>query len=140
MNPTSSSPRNRSSSTAPQKKDTQTKSTCNTCNTKPSPETRTSVTSVRLPSKLLQTARELGLNISKISENALLEAVEKLKKPLSKTMTNGALPESGRSLVWLGHQPATLTTRVQIPATAPIIILNAIWAEKRRGQRTLKEG
>ena len=25
----------------------------------------------------------------------------------------------GRSLVWLGHQPATLTTRVQIPATAP---------------------
>jgi hypothetical protein len=27
---------------------------------------------------------------------------------------------SGRSLVWLGHQPPTLTTRVQIPATAPI--------------------
>jgi hypothetical protein len=26
---------------------------------------------------------------------------------------------SGCSLVWLGHQPATLTTRVQIPATAP---------------------
>ena len=26
---------------------------------------------------------------------------------------------SGRSLVWLGHQPPTLTTRVQIPATAP---------------------
>jgi hypothetical protein len=25
----------------------------------------------------------------------------------------------GCSLVWLGHQPATLTTRVQIPATAP---------------------
>ncbi len=25
---------------------------------------------------------------------------------------------SGRSLVWLGHQPPTLTTRVQIPATA----------------------
>jgi hypothetical protein len=25
----------------------------------------------------------------------------------------------GRSLVWLGHQPPTLTTRVQIPATAP---------------------
>ena len=24
----------------------------------------------------------------------------------------------GRSLVWLGHQPPTLTTRVQIPATA----------------------
>jgi hypothetical protein len=26
---------------------------------------------------------------------------------------------SGRSLVWLGLQPPTLTTRVQIPATAP---------------------
>jgi hypothetical protein len=26
---------------------------------------------------------------------------------------------SGRSPVWLGHQPPTLTTRVQIPATAP---------------------
>ncbi len=24
----------------------------------------------------------------------------------------------GRSLVWLGHQPATLTTRVQIPPAA----------------------
>jgi hypothetical protein len=28
---------------------------------------------------------------------------------------------SGCSLVWLGHQPATLTTRVQIPATAPLL-------------------
>jgi hypothetical protein len=27
--------------------------------------------------------------------------------------------QGGRSLVWLGHQPPTLTTRVQIPATAP---------------------
>jgi hypothetical protein len=27
--------------------------------------------------------------------------------------------KSGCSLVWLGHQPATLTTRVRIPATAP---------------------
>jgi hypothetical protein len=28
------------------------------------------------------------------------------------------LDSSGRSLAWLGHQPPTLTTRVQIPATA----------------------
>jgi hypothetical protein len=28
--------------------------------------------------------------------------------------------KSGCSLVWLGHQPATLTTRVRIPATAPL--------------------
>ena len=32
-----------------------------------------------------------------------------------------SIPKScGRSLVWLGHQPPTLTTRVQIPATALI--------------------
>ena len=40
----------------------------------------------------------------------------KTNKP--KTSTESKI-KSGRSLVWLGHQPATLTTRVQIPATAP---------------------
>ncbi len=34
-------------------------------------------------------------------------------------LSNSSLKSSGRSLVWLGHQPPTLTTRVQIPATAP---------------------
>ena len=28
--------------------------------------------------------------------------------------------KSGRSLAWLGHRPPTPTTRVQIPATAPL--------------------
>ncbi len=32
---------------------------------------------------------------------------------------NQAGNECGLSLVWLGHQPPTLTTRVQIPETAP---------------------
>ena len=38
-----------------------------------------------------------------------------------KLNVNGSFTEnvSGRSLVWLGHQPATLTTRVQISAAAP---------------------
>ena len=38
-----------------------------------------------------------------------------------KLNVNGFFTEnvSGRSLVWLGHQPATLTTRVQISAAAP---------------------
>ena len=42
------------------------------------------------------------------------------EKPKSRPFyrTNSA-HRSGRSLVWLGHQPATLTTRVQIPAAAP---------------------
>ena len=31
--------------------------------------------------------------------------------------------QCGRSLVWLGHQPPTLTTRVQIPATALTVFL-----------------
>jgi hypothetical protein len=34
-------------------------------------------------------------------------------------LSKSSLVSSGCSLVWLGHQPATLTTRVQIPATAP---------------------
>ena len=44
-----------------------------------------------------------------------------LEKPKSSSFyrTNSAL-SCGRSLVWLGHQPATLTTRVQIPAAAPL--------------------
>ncbi len=33
------------------------------------------------------------------------------------------LAACGRSLVWLGHQPATLTTRVQIPAAAPFLLM-----------------
>ncbi len=33
-------------------------------------------------------------------------------------LAESSLKSSGRSLVWLGHQPPTLTTRVQIPATA----------------------
>jgi hypothetical protein len=34
-------------------------------------------------------------------------------------LRNSGSRASGRSPVWLGHQPPTLTTRVQIPATAP---------------------
>ena len=33
-------------------------------------------------------------------------------------LEDSSLFSSGRSPVWLGHQPPTLTTRVQIPATA----------------------
>ena len=37
---------------------------------------------------------------------------------LSSTLVNTPYI-GGRSPAWLGHQPPTLTTRVQIPATAP---------------------
>jgi hypothetical protein len=33
-------------------------------------------------------------------------------------LQDSSLNQGGRSLAWLGHQPPTLTTRVQIPATA----------------------
>ncbi len=47
-----------------------------------------------------------------------------LKEP--KTSKN-TLKTGGRSLVWLGHQPPTLTTRVQIPATAFKSAINIVW-------------
>ena len=59
--------------------------------------------------------------------NRILESKSRnpdLKNDQTKTdqlFNNGSISEntSGRSLAWLGHQPPTLTTRVQIPATAP---------------------
>ncbi len=45
--------------------------------------------SITLPPKLLEKARELGLNISKITENALKLYIERLEG--SKTETNGGI-------------------------------------------------
>ena len=45
--------------------------------------------------------------------------IEHLNNHEHLNLSNSSLISSGRSLVWLGHQPPTLTTRVQIPATAP---------------------
>jgi hypothetical protein len=72
---------------------------------------------ITLPPELLEKAREYGLNISKITENALKEYIEALEKP---KMTNGGsfLGEasftkegsSGRRLAWLGHKPSKLVS------------------------------
>ncbi len=48
------------------------------------------------------------------ADNDLSKHDQNLLKNVSSTENR-----SGRSLVWLGHQPATLTTRVQIPVAAP---------------------
>jgi hypothetical protein len=46
-------------------------------------------------------------------------SIDQLNNHEHLNLSNSSLISSGRSLVWLGHQPPTLTTRVQIPATAP---------------------
>jgi hypothetical protein len=43
--------------------------------------------SITLPPKLVEKSRKYGLNISKIAENALKDAVERMESP--KTLTNG---------------------------------------------------
>jgi hypothetical protein len=45
--------------------------------------------------------------------------IEQLSTVEQQNLKDSSLISSGRSLVWLGHQPPTLTTRVRIPATAP---------------------
>ena len=52
-------------------------------------------------------------------ENLQSSFIEQLNSHEHLNLSNSSLISSGRSLVWLGHQPPTLTTRVQIPATAP---------------------
>ena len=45
------------------------------------PKTEPSATSIRFRSELLQTAREIGLNISKMTEKALTEIISKVQGP-----------------------------------------------------------
>ena len=42
--------------------------------------TETRVTSIRLPADLLEMARDLGVNVSKVCENCLRRAVNKLEE------------------------------------------------------------
>ncbi len=53
------------------------------------------------------------------AENFIVKDVMvKCSSGLDQKLQDLTSKSSGRSLVWLGHQPPTLTTRVQIPATA----------------------
>ena len=47
------------------------------------------VTSIRIDQDILRTAKELGLSVSKVSENALKEAIRRLQTPVPETDTNG---------------------------------------------------
>ncbi len=47
------------------------------------------VTSIRIDQDVLRTAKELGLSVSKVSENALKIAIEQLQTPVQQTETNG---------------------------------------------------
>ena len=47
------------------------------------------VTSIRIDEDVLRTAKELGLSVSKVSENALKEAIRRLQTPVQQTETNG---------------------------------------------------
>jgi len=46
------------------------------------------VTSIRVDEDVLREAKELGLNVSKVCENALKEAIRRLKGENSKTNPN----------------------------------------------------
>ena len=49
---------------------------------------------ITLPPELLEKARDLGLNLSKITENALKQYIDALEKP---KMTNGGTPFLGEA-------------------------------------------
>jgi hypothetical protein len=57
--------------------------------------------------------------LSQLSHNQTPKPIDHLITPEHLNLKDSSLISSGRSPVWLGHQPPTLTTRVQIPATAP---------------------
>ena len=57
--------------------------------------------------------------LSQIHSKQTSKPIEQLNNTENLNLKDSSLISSGRSLVWLGHQPPTLTTRVQIPATAP---------------------
>ena len=64
--------------------------------------------SIRVNTETHRKARELGLNISKICDNALKEAVAKLEAPNPKTMHNGgSLIDPSAVVVQLGKTSAS---------------------------------
>ena len=57
------------------------------------------VTSIRLDQDILRTAKEIGLNVSRVSENALKEAIKRLQTPVQHTETKEVQREGrGRDL------------------------------------------
>ena len=65
------------------------------------------MTSIRIDQDVLRTAKELGLSVSKVSENALKEAIKRLQTPVQQTETNGGYIDmrsvSRSALKWTGR-------------------------------------
>ncbi len=53
-------------------------------------------TCLYLDAKVVETAKQMGLNVSRVSENALKETIELLKGPKRETALNGTPRVEGR--------------------------------------------
>jgi post-segregation antitoxin (ccd killing protein) len=63
--------------------------------------------SITLPPKLVEKSRKYGLNISKIAENALKDAIERMEQP--KTLSNGEKRlEKAQMVRGVGFEPTNL--------------------------------
>jgi len=87
------------------------------------------VTSIRIDKEVFRKAKDLGLSVSKVAENALKEAIRRLESPYNSESSRTAL--NGGSLITdsisakrrIDHKPAKpvvlWAARVQIPHPAP---------------------
>ena len=50
--------------------------------------------------KTILTAKELGLNLSKVSENTLKDAIRRMREPNSPTMPDGSTQNIGKCRGW----------------------------------------
>ena len=62
-------------------------------------------TTIRVDAELLQKAQDLGLNVSKVCENCLRAAVNRLEGYTAQTETNGGSPATQNP--YQTHQPHT---------------------------------
>ena len=64
---------------------------------------RKRITTIRIDEELLRKAHELGLNVSKISENAIKDAIERMQRP--KTATDGGTRLNSELARGVGFEP-----------------------------------
>ena len=69
----------------------------------------------------------------KMGDRGVLAAYRRVTLYILAINFNYCITPRGRSLAWLGHQVPNLTTRVQIPVTAPKTSLVVVQAKKKRG-------
>ena len=65
------------------------------------------MTTIRVDAEVLNKAHDLGLNVSKISENALKDAIDRMERP--NTLTNGVKRLEKTEMVrGVGFEPTNL--------------------------------